>query len=350
MITAPKTHLEQYVSIFAGCLQYMAGDACGWGEVETGGPVLGLFSHAGRPVVMLAGPGGPETCNETTHFAMDTDYVTALNRNLQEKFGIQYMGNWHSHHVLGIDHPSGGDADNIHRLARRHNIPRMVQIILTHEQGSNWGTDIKCARIRANAFIYEEASNGPFMRCQIRVLQSQSPIRTALANSDVLCIPGRPSFEDLPLSRIIYDGREPYTESVDVEQKIPPVLVAQLAELPDEIARQAELHIYEDRILLSLPLLDSCRVGVMYATEESSAKVHSVSVVRPQEKTPVDITKDILISDDHPSLSLIHKRAQDKINSTKATDYYCGCHYFASKLCDSKDIKENKGLRDEVNH
>ena len=155
MIKALYTHLKQYITIFASCVQHMAGEAYVWARKgkETGGPLLGLRTHAGRFIVMLATSGGPRAQRDPAHFAMDTEYVTKLNRLLQKRFGILYFGDWHSH-VLYIDHPSNGDQEHICRLARRHNIPQMVQIILTSERVTDRQSIIDITKMRINTFVY----------------------------------------------------------------------------------------------------------------------------------------------------------------------------------------------------
>ncbi|MBM4026028.1 MAG: hypothetical protein FJ280_11575 [Planctomycetes bacterium] len=119
-MNALRTDLEQYLSIFESELQYMAGDAHSWGDIGTGGVLYGLWSHALRPVIMLATPAGPGAIREKAHFAVDPDYVIWMSESLQDRYGIQYDGNYHSHHRLDLDHPSPGDTEQIHGLAGRH--------------------------------------------------------------------------------------------------------------------------------------------------------------------------------------------------------------------------------------
>ena len=321
MVKTSKKPLSQYITAFAGDLQYMAGDAHSHGNIETGGGLYGLWSHSGRPVIMLATPSGPGACNETAHFAVDTDYVTRVNGQLQKRFGIQYLGNWHSHHSLGMDHPSRGDVGQIHRVAGRNNIPRMVQIVLTHEGG---------AIVRVNAFIYAEAPKGPYTRCPLKILPDQSPIRTALAGSDILCTTGKPHL-DFPLERIVYDAEKSSAEPNDARQSIPSVLVEQLGELPDEIAGRTEIYPNKDVILISLPSLNDYRICIAYKVTESHLEVHSVHLVRPNTKVSVDITKDVP-TDNGASLSLIYERSEERVRCDKQKDFVCGCQASAGEF------------------
>ena len=265
------------------------------------------------------------------------------------------MGNEHSHHGLGLDHPSRGDVGQIHRLAARCNIPQMVQIILTYENGAicapkpadfgriagtaslslhkpastakgvalagEAGSDVsvKCSKIRVNAFIYTEASKGgPYARIPLKVIHYPNPIRTALVGSKILQVPGGEDFEDFPLERIVYAELEPAEDSNNIDQSIPQVLVNQFDELPGEIASCAEIYTDKDLILVSLPLSNGCRVCITYNVEKSLLEIHSVHFVHPQTKASIDITGDVL-TDNCVTLTLIHKRSEHKIKNDKET-------------------------------
>jgi len=56
--------LQPFIFIWENILQFIAGLAFWAGEVETGGELYGLLSHAGRPVIMLATPPGPGAIRE----------------------------------------------------------------------------------------------------------------------------------------------------------------------------------------------------------------------------------------------------------------------------------------------
>jgi hypothetical protein len=235
--------LIQYVTMFAGCLRYITGDAYGWGYVETGGGLYGLWTHASRPVIMLATPSGLGSCNERFHCSVDPEYTTWVNQYIQKHFGIQYIGNWHSHHGLGMDHPSSGDGVQIKGLAAREHIPRMIQIVITCEENdssspkTNGGENTTCTFMRANTFIYPDAANGSYERCGLKKLPGQSPIRTALAESDIIQVPGRPYYKDYPLNRILFDGVDSNGQQPP-EQAIPAALLEQVDGLPMHIADQ----------------------------------------------------------------------------------------------------------------
>jgi len=56
-------------------LQYMADLAEKRGNIETGGEVYGLKSHAGRLILMLATGPGPKAIYEKAHFQQDANFL-----------------------------------------------------------------------------------------------------------------------------------------------------------------------------------------------------------------------------------------------------------------------------------
>jgi hypothetical protein len=372
------THLEHnqdspYVTLFADDLCYMAGDAYRWGHVETGGGLYGLWSHAGRPVILLATPAGPGACNESAHFAQDADHLTQISQVLQDRFAIQYVGNWHSHHSLGLDQPSLGDMQQIHRVAAKNNIPKLIQLVLTRAEEATWqlpwsgrrsagraptqqvtSDAVETAtrdpvqerehgsgpRITVGAFIYADASRGPCVRCPVKVLPGPNPVRAALVGSTLLRPTEGPDGDDFPLERIVCEGLSWPSKLENAERGITDVLAQQLGELPDHIATGAEVHTGEDLILLLLPLADGVRIGVRYMPAGDPPQAHSVWLVPPQPNAMVDITKEVLGDGCPPSLKAIYRRTMRVVGSRPQRGLLDKCRHSASKVYACKTIQQ----------
>lgn len=43
-------------------------------------------------------------------------YLQSVGDILNSDYGLQHIGEWHSHHRLGLDHPSGHDAQTIRTM------------------------------------------------------------------------------------------------------------------------------------------------------------------------------------------------------------------------------------------
>ena len=81
-----------------------------WKNIETGGQLFGFWTSRGVPVVLFAIGPGPKANHQATFFNQDVDYLKQVGTALLERFGLQHIGEWHSHHQLGLAVPSGHDA------------------------------------------------------------------------------------------------------------------------------------------------------------------------------------------------------------------------------------------------
>ncbi len=80
---------------------------------ETGGNLFGYFTPGGDAVVVyVLGPGEKSVCRFTA-FIQDADYLQFHADRLSKEFRLSHIGVWHSHHGLGLPHPSGGDVQSI---------------------------------------------------------------------------------------------------------------------------------------------------------------------------------------------------------------------------------------------
>jgi len=82
-------------------------------SIETGGQLFGYYTASGEPIVMYAIGPGPKANHQVAFFNQDIDYLRKEGRELKSRFGIHHIGEWHSHHQLGLAHPSGHDASNM---------------------------------------------------------------------------------------------------------------------------------------------------------------------------------------------------------------------------------------------
>ena len=64
-----------YVVTWESELEQMCGQANDFGNIETGGECYGLFSHGGRPVIMLVTPAGTNAVHQGAHFRQDMAFL-----------------------------------------------------------------------------------------------------------------------------------------------------------------------------------------------------------------------------------------------------------------------------------
>jgi len=104
---------------------------------ETGGRLLGVYDQVGRQLVIEVhgviepGPGARRT---PTSFFQDGEYQERVFRLVESRHpGIEHLGNWHTHHVNGLDCLSTGDIKTYRRNVnhQNHNPDLFVAFLVT---------------------------------------------------------------------------------------------------------------------------------------------------------------------------------------------------------------------------
>lgn len=98
-------------------------------HIETGGQLFGDWTADGTPRVLYAIGPGRNANHQSTFFNQDVDYLVKVGRLLNEKFGLQHIGEWHSHHQLGLAHPSGHDASTMATSIKNNHLGRFLLCI-----------------------------------------------------------------------------------------------------------------------------------------------------------------------------------------------------------------------------
>jgi hypothetical protein len=113
-VDLPKTALE---AVFAECDRYDAD--------ETGGRVLGTYEQrAGKLFITVSGiiEPGPAARRSSTSFFQDGAYQEQVFRRVEKRAPtVEHLGNWHTHHMNGLRHLSGGDIETYRRTVEHQN-------------------------------------------------------------------------------------------------------------------------------------------------------------------------------------------------------------------------------------
>lgn len=99
-------------------------------SLEIGGDLFGFFAPDGSPLVFIASGPGPRARRGGTHFQQDPEFQARLFHDLASKFRMFYVGDWHSHHGLGLSEPSGSDDAKLEDLATKNAWPRLFSAIV----------------------------------------------------------------------------------------------------------------------------------------------------------------------------------------------------------------------------
>ncbi|GLZ40787.1 hypothetical protein Acsp05_44110 [Actinokineospora sp. NBRC 105648] len=168
------------VRVFESELAQVIGETDAHRSIETGGSLFGLWTDGGNLTVFLAIGPGPRAVRAATHFEQDPATHRAVEESLVERFGVQAVGLWHSHHHLGLTELSGGDLNRTLRFARRTGRTRFCDL-LTYFGPSGRDRD---GPVVVKPYLHLDAAAGRRAATGIVVLPGVSPVREALLADD----------------------------------------------------------------------------------------------------------------------------------------------------------------------
>ena len=118
-------------------------------QIETGGQLFGFYTMKGTPVVCYALGRGPNANHQITFFNQDIPYLQYNGTILAKEFALQHIGEWHSHHCLGLDHPSSHDSHTMISAINAHHLGKMLLCIgVCDAEGAT-----------LNGFLYSDGTN-----------------------------------------------------------------------------------------------------------------------------------------------------------------------------------------------
>lgn len=112
---------------------------------ETGGRILGTYKNSGRALgISVNGiiEPGPNAQRTQTYFKQDGVYQEKVFRKVEERIpAIEHLGNWHTHHVNGLRHLSGGDIQTYRRTVEhdQHNTDFFYALLVTEKVAGKTG-------------------------------------------------------------------------------------------------------------------------------------------------------------------------------------------------------------------
>jgi hypothetical protein len=137
-------------------------------HVETGGSLFGYWTHTGSPVVSFVSGPGVASRHAHASFYQDERYLYDLGTELYDRHALQHVGEWHSHHQLGLNEPSGGDIATVRSGMRQKGWPRFLLLIATIDNQQS-GT------VFENYYLFSSLE-GPPEPLRIITLPGSSPL------------------------------------------------------------------------------------------------------------------------------------------------------------------------------
>lgn len=125
--SSTKTNNKAY--IYDSELSFLGKCILDYPNIETGGQLFGYWTASGTPVVVYAIGPGPHANHQVAFFNQDVQYLERVGHILVSHFGLMHIGEWHSHHTLGLDIPSSHDAHTMQKSIDRLHLNRFLLCI-----------------------------------------------------------------------------------------------------------------------------------------------------------------------------------------------------------------------------
>lgn len=177
-----ETHrVSPRIVIYQSEFEYLAKCILDRNDIETGGQLFGHWTSGGTPVILYAIGPGPNANHQPTFFNQDVEYLVKVGHLLKRRFGLHHIGEWHSHHQLGLDHPSRYDVQTMTSTIRGKGLKRFLLCIGTCSSDAASVRGFYCDESRCTDANWD-------------VIPVASPIRKEadLSFEDVLVHPGYP--------------------------------------------------------------------------------------------------------------------------------------------------------------
>ena len=125
-------------------------------NIETGGDLFGLWKDERTVIIQqFIGPG--KKCSRTTtSFHQDIEYLAKVGSLITTEEGLCNVGEWHSHHQIGMPKPSGADERTVFSNMPHLGLERFVLFIASFESPSRKkrSHDVELDDIKLRPFLF----------------------------------------------------------------------------------------------------------------------------------------------------------------------------------------------------
>jgi len=104
-------------------------------RIEVGGSMFGGWNNAGEPIVQLITRSDVVSRSEV-FVTMDLDKFARVQEYMYREHGLVFLGEWHSHHTLGIHHPSHGDIRSVTKILQANRSMPAFFIVVAYILGA----------------------------------------------------------------------------------------------------------------------------------------------------------------------------------------------------------------------
>ena len=128
-------------------------------NIETGGDLFGLWKDERTVIIQqFIGPGKQCRRTTTSGFYQDIEYRHRVDSQLTTGEGLCNVGEWHSHHQIGMPEPSGADERTVFSNMPHLGLERFVLFIASIEVKDSSGNkrphDVQLDHIKLRPFLF----------------------------------------------------------------------------------------------------------------------------------------------------------------------------------------------------
>ena len=153
--------------IYRSEIDYLSRCILDYPDTETGGQLFGFWTAMGTPVVAYVIGPGTDAHHNPVSFVQDQEYLSTIGRELHTRYRLQHIGEWHSHHRIGLANPSAGDVNTMQYGVGKPGFPRMLLCI----------GNLSASRTTVNAFNFHENKPGEYTHAAWDIVEETSPYR-----------------------------------------------------------------------------------------------------------------------------------------------------------------------------
>ena len=134
-------------------------------NIETGGQLFGHWTADGTPIVLFAIGPGENSNHQATFFNQDIPYLQEVGTLLVKRFNLQHIGEWHSHHQLGLAVPSGHDARTMATSIEERHLSKFLLCIANVRNGKS----------TINPYLFIEGYRTQYIKLQWDIREDNFP-------------------------------------------------------------------------------------------------------------------------------------------------------------------------------
>ena len=166
-MSAPPTAAMMYKSEMNAIREYVLD----YPDRETGGSMYGWYSETGLPIIALVTGPGRNAMHHSVRFHADEGYSMEFGSAVVD-YGLQHIGEWHSHHRMGLNYPSDIDCQAMsNSLSDANSTTKRFLCGVANIVGTE---------VTLNTFFFSVESGRSYSHVPIVTKRYDSPIRTGL--------------------------------------------------------------------------------------------------------------------------------------------------------------------------